>query len=482
MSKQLGIAKNTTYLTGAFVLQKVLSFVYFTLIAIALGASATGAYVFALSYTTLFAVFIDFGLTQVLIRDIAQDPSKKQSLLSSILGIKFWLSIIVVLVVVISSNFIQKPLDTKIMIWIASVIIVGDALNLSIWGVLRGMQNLSYEAVATVLNQIITLVFGGIVLFFHLPVYLLVAALLIGTVFNLSYGIYTLRKKLNISLRLDFDKATALKLLKIAFPFALLGIFMRLYSQVDQILLSFLSGDTVLGWYSVPYKITFALQFIPASFAAALYPALSAYYKKDKEKFKNIFEQSLKYMAIVAFPVSFGIAALAPEIILNIYTEEYTNSILPLQIMIFSIIFVFINFPVGALLNAAHKQVLNTWMMGIVMVVNICANIILIPMLSHVGASIAVMLSSIILFILGMYWSYSVSPFSLRSFLINIAKLFVASLVMFVTVMWLKSYIHYLLTIPVGAIIFVGSIYILHIFDRDEINQFLGYLPKKKSV
>ena len=68
MPKIANIAKNTSYLTLALVFQKIISFTYFTLLARYIGPASLGKYYLALSFTTIFAIFIDLGFANVLIR------------------------------------------------------------------------------------------------------------------------------------------------------------------------------------------------------------------------------------------------------------------------------------------------------------------------------------------------------------------------------------------------------------------------------
>jgi len=72
------VAHNTIWLTGSLVAQKVLSFVYFAIIARQLGVEETGLYVFALAFTALFGIFADFGLTPVVIREVAKERDHSQ--------------------------------------------------------------------------------------------------------------------------------------------------------------------------------------------------------------------------------------------------------------------------------------------------------------------------------------------------------------------------------------------------------------------
>src|SRR3989338_10171951 len=82
------IAKNTAFMTGASIAQKIISFVYFTLIARSIGVEGTGKYFLALSFTTIFVVFVDLGLSNVLVREAAKVRNNIQKYLSTILSVR----------------------------------------------------------------------------------------------------------------------------------------------------------------------------------------------------------------------------------------------------------------------------------------------------------------------------------------------------------------------------------------------------------
>jgi O-antigen/teichoic acid export membrane protein len=88
------IARNTSYFTLALVLQKIISLAYFTMYARELGPNDLGQYYFAISVTSIFAIFIDFGLSNILTREIAKHPEKSSDLLGNILTVKLVLAAI----------------------------------------------------------------------------------------------------------------------------------------------------------------------------------------------------------------------------------------------------------------------------------------------------------------------------------------------------------------------------------------------------
>jgi len=82
--KITNIAKNTSYFTLALILQKVISFTYFVLIARAIGPEDLGKYYFAISFTSIFGIFIDIGQSSVLTREVAKRPDEAEKLFSSV--------------------------------------------------------------------------------------------------------------------------------------------------------------------------------------------------------------------------------------------------------------------------------------------------------------------------------------------------------------------------------------------------------------
>ncbi|MFH1890576.1 MAG: flippase [Candidatus Kuenenbacteria bacterium] len=455
------IARNTTYYTSALIVQKILAFIYFSLIARFMGVEDTGKYTFALSFTTLFAIFIDLGLASVLTREIAKTKEKTQEYLSNILALKIPFSCVVYLLVVGMINILGYPSITKQLVYISGVIMFLDSFTLSFWAVMRGHQQLKFESIGVVGLQLITVVLGGLALFLGLGLKFLILALLCGSIFSFVLSAVTLKRKLNLSITARYNPQVLKFLFKIGVPFALMGIFSRVYTTLDTVLLSTLAGDIYVGWYSIPVKITLALQFLPMAFMAALFPAMSEYFVSNKEKLKHTFEKAMDYLMIIGLPLSVGIIIIAKPVILAVYTESYFNSILPLRILMISLFFLFINFPVGYLLNACNKQVTNTINMGAAVLVSVVLNIVLIPKYAHVGAAIASLSSTLVLFSLGMYWVPKIVNYSKSYLLKNFIKILLSSAAMGIALYFLGPFMHFAWLILAGVIIYFSVLFAL---------------------
>lgn len=477
------IAKNTTFLTIAYIVQKVISFFYFIFIARMLGVDDVGKYTFAISFTTLSAVFIDWGLSQILIRESAKYKDKAQDYLSATLAFRIVASLIVYLVVFFVINIFVNiagydPI-TKQLVYLSGIVMIFDSFTLGFWGIFRGFQNLKYEAIGVVGNQVIVIAIGATALILKLPLHFLIVAFIGGSLFNLIWSASLIRKKLRFSIKFLWDKKLIKFLLKLAFPFALLAIFGRMYGYIDQILLYFLSGEKELAYYSAAYKMIFALQFIPSAFAAAIFPAMSRYFVKSQEQLKFVFDKAMAYLTVLAMPMMFGLASLAPEIILKAYKAEYTPSIFILQILSIGLIFVFLNFPIGSLLNATDRQILNTKLVGLTMVINLILNLILIPLLGFVGAGIAFLFSHGFLFFAGLFVSRKIIPYSKRLLLIIFAKTVLSGGIMSLVVILTKPHIHLLFSIALGAIVYLIMMLVVKGLEKKDFVELKNIFLRK---
>ncbi len=473
------VAKNTFYLTFALVGQKILSFVYFTLLARHLGAETIGKYTFALAFTTIFSIVADLGLQPVLVREVARAKERASDYVQTILGIKIILSLVAYGGVLVAAYLLGHPPLTLQLIGLAGIVMMLDAFHLVLYGVLRGLQNLKYEALGMVVGQGITLTVGSVALLLRLPIHAYLIALGLGSLWNVALAAKMVRRQ-QIILRPKIDRAIVRIFARFAIPFALAGIFVKVYSYIDTVLLQHLRGDLEVGWYSVPYKITYAFQFFPMALSAAIYPALSKTWAQDKARAQWIFERALTYAILLALPIAIGIAALAPEIILTIYGSDFANSIKPLMISIFGLIFIFLYFPVGALLNATDRQMVNTTFMGITMAANIVLNIALIPKYGAVGASIAAVLTNAFLWLTTLLWALRILRPSGYVFKVLIKTLMAVGLMAWV-VLTFKTRIYWPLTMVIGAAVYIALHLLFRTLTRDDINKLIA-LATQKSV
>ena len=123
------ITSNTTWYLLALVLQKLMSFVYFTLLARHLGAEFLGQYYFAISFATMFSVAMDFGLSTVLIREVAKKQFEVEKLFQQIFSLKIILSLITALVIIALDLLLFSSDAVRPLIYLTSLIVLIDSFT-----------------------------------------------------------------------------------------------------------------------------------------------------------------------------------------------------------------------------------------------------------------------------------------------------------------------------------------------------------------
>ncbi len=468
MTKISNIAKNTSYLTLALILQKIISFSYFILLARYLGPADLGKYYFAISFTTIFAIFIDLGFANVLTREIAKNQEKASRWLGNVLTLKLPLTLLSVAAVFIFINALDYGPLVIILVYVSCISMVLDSFTATFFSVVRGFHNLKYESIASVIFQLIVLIVGYGALLLGGGLIPAMGALALASLYNFTYSLIILRRKIKVSIKFLYDRPLIRKILIISWPFAAYAIFQRLYTYLDSVLLLILAGDEQVGLYQVAFKIIFALQFLPLAFTASLYPAMSSYWQNNREQLAISFRRALNYLIIISLPIVIGAVVLADKIIL-LFKSGFEGAILPLQISIIALFFIFINFPIGSLLNACDRQRRNTFNMAIVTIVSVIINLILIPRWQAVGASVTVLITNFLMFILGIYWAKKIITYrSGENWQVFFKALF-ASILMGIIILVGKGALNIFILAVLGAIIYFSSLFIMGGFRKSDI-------------
>lgn len=471
----LRIARNTFFITGASIAQKVISFFYFVLIARGFGVAATGQYFFALSVSTIVSLFVDIGLSHVLIRETARDREHAPAQLQTLLGGKIILSAFAYgVIAVIAFLTVHDAVMTQLIL-LAGVVMLLDSWNFSLYSILRGYERLGYESIGIVLGQIVTLSVGGAALLLHAPLPWMIGALVAGSASHTLWSTYILWSRLGIRAFPRWDSVRLVSMLRMAIPFGLAGLFGKVYSYADGVLLGYLIDHTHVGWYSVAYKLTFAFQFLPMGFAASLFPAFSGLAKTQPDELGKSFTHSSFVLLYFALPISFGIFSTADLIIPFFYGAAYDAAIPVLQLLIFTVPFLFLTYPIGSLLNATYRQTIWTTMMGISMVINLALNGLLIPQWTMIGAAIAALASQAFLVVAGMVIVSRTAHLDLHEWLHTGIRAVVAVTAMTMVVISAKPYMHLVVLMALGGIVYVAALLVLRLVRIDEIMRLVRH-------
>jgi O-antigen/teichoic acid export membrane protein len=473
-----GVAKNIFHLLTSSVLQKAIAFVYFALIARWAGVEHTGAYFFALAWTLMFTTITDMGLTPVLIRESAKDHAHAEKYLNQTLSLKLPLTAVAVLAAMVGAWLFNIEPVTRTLVMLAAVVISLDAISLTFYGVLRGHHVLKYEGLGLVIGQSITMAIGLTALKLHAPLWVLVIALIAGSSWNALASWWVVTRKLQIRVRPSWDWPFAKSILRTAFPFALAGFFVKIYTSADAVLLTHFHGETAAGLYSVPYKLTFAFQFVPMTFTAAFYPAMSRAFATDQKALGDLLYKALWSLMLIVAPIVAGIAVLAPELVLFVYGKDYLPSVMAVETLILALVPIFLDFPIGSLLNASDRQLTQTKLMGLATIVSLALNLALIPKYSLVGVVIASVLSHTVLIIGGFIAIGKFLAWPSGKFLSAALRTTAAAAVMAAVVLLAKPHLPLLVSVLLGILTYPAAAFAFRAVSLADLKALVSGMLK----
>lgn len=478
------IAKNTAFLTASSLIQKLLSLFLVIYITYQLGVEDFGIYSFAFSFVLMFTILGDFGISTWLVRSVSRNLNGASVFLGQSLVLKLILGLVTFLLIMgtmIILNFLD-PVQYSFTI-IIYVLLAGCSMLLdSLAGLLRGIfsafQKMEYEFIVNNLYKITLVVLSFAILFLGFGLFELFLVAVFASLINLLSSIFFVLRKFTMP-KIDFDFSNYKSVIFASYPFAVLAIFMSIYASVDVTMLSFFRGNVEVGYYSAANRLIFTLGFISSAFMTSLFPVMSSFYGKAKEKLPLLVEKSFKYLLIIVLPIAFGTTLLAGRIISFIYPTTISNDFSPasiaLQILVWYSVLSFLNLIFIMVLQSTkyEKNIVKVVVFSVLS--NIIFNLFLIPLYGFAGAAFSTVLSEIIFFIL----AYSQTSKNIHK--INILEILykplISCLIMVVFIQFFFFLNLVILVIASGAVYFL-ILFLLKTLDAEDIGIFKKILSK----
>lgn len=465
MNQIRSIFKNTGWMTISQVITSVCAFLWTIIIARYLGVADYGIVSFAISFTGLMGIVMDFGMSTYITREIA----KNKHLLDKYMGNIFLFKFILAIVLFILSGLILYLMNYQFITIAVTLIFTIELIFMSMTyflnGIFQAFENVKYQAIGTILNSILLLL--GILMTIHFDW----GVIAIAISYAFGFAIYCLYMFFNYISTFSFPKFELdLKFIKEVFlnsiPFGLTNFFYTIYFSIDVVMLSYLVGDYSTGLYKSAYNIIYVFTTFFVVYQSVIFPIMSKFFKESQNLLKISFELSVKYLLLIILPLSVGVFFYAGPLVNLIYSNQYSLASVPVQILIWTVIFLFVNGAASTLLNAISKEATVTKIYIAAAVFNVILNSILIPLFDYNGAAIATVLSEILITILIMNAIFKTNYKPDINLLKNILKLLISALGFACVINFLN--VSMWLAIPIAIIIYLVLLVLTRSIDDED--------------
>lgn len=462
------VARNTIIQFMGKTIATLLAVVIASLMMRYLGPEGFGEYTIIITFLAIFSVLADLGLQATLTREISKEGADVKKVVSNTFTIKliFGLSILL-LAPVIALFFPYSDIVKKgILIGVISYLCI--ILIQVLWGIFQKHFHTEKVAVGEVTAKAIWLL--GVVLCVRLELSILhiIAFVVLANFINLVM-IFLFAQRF-VKIRLAFDFLEWKRLLKIAYPLAIMAALTLVYFRVNIILLSVLKSEVEVGIYGAANKIVEFLITLPAIFAGLLLPVLSRTVFLNREKFRKVYQKGFDALAILALPLVFGTQFFAEPIITLLGGKEFLASANVLRILIFSCGFIFFAHLFSYAVVAANQQRKAAWFYGIAALIAVLGNLIFIPYFSYYATAVVSIASEAII-CLSCAWIVA-RTIKVRPRFKVFLKSLVASLVM-AGMLYLLPECHFSISIVLAIVVYFVVLYILRGFSKETVKEII---------
>ena len=460
------IFANMSWLMVSQILTSVFAFVWTILTARYLGPSDYGVFGTAVSFSTIFGVFATFGIFTYLVRAISTDFENEAKYLNNTLSLKIFLAVFYLAIIFLAAFFLgwNRYVIGFCMLFAFEYLI--KTFHDVFFSSFQAHEKIKYQAITNIIITVLTFIFIIVVIVTDYGLLGIAFAYILANIIALIYAIYAIRKHI-IKPKLAFDFAFYKVLLKAGIPFALTGLFYTIYYSIDIVMITQFASTYDTGLYNSAYKLISVLTLFYSIYSSVIFPVMTKLFKDEKDLLHFSFVKSIKYLSLVTIPIAVFTSLYGYDLI-GIYGAEFIEAGGVLKVLIWTVCFLFVNGACSLILNASHEEYSVTKIYSIAAVFNVVLNLILIPKYSVYGASVATVLSEILILILELYMIKKIGQLPDRHLVYDIVKICVASVVLGI-VLYAFNF-NLWVAMAVSIVVYFATIILLKTFDQEDIS------------
>ncbi len=390
------VLHGTVRLLSGQLFARLLDMALYLVLARRLGVSAFGAFTYAVSFTLLFNVATDLGLTTVFTREAARAPHRIPELLQRTLGLKAVLAPITLVLVLGVARLLGTPNETLLLMAVLGVsMTLGSAAGL-FEGLLRAQGRPGLVGVSLAAASATSCVIVLLALAWGLTPWLAAWAQCAAQVVHLAVAAWGARQVGRDTAAVSAGESpvpSRRALLREALPLALSWVFIALYFRIDAVMLHAMRDEHAVGLYGGIYRFFEAFAMLTVGFRSVMFPFLARAADGPAEGLAVLCRKSLRLQLLFTVLVAVSFGFLGRPLLTFVLGPAYAEAAPGLAILMWALPGSFMADTLLHVLIAQRRQSLGTWAVGATALLNVGLNLVWIPRASYLGASAATVVS-----------------------------------------------------------------------------------------
>jgi O-antigen/teichoic acid export membrane protein len=403
------VAKNSIAPIVLNLFNRAIDFAFAALMARILEPVGNGRYATAINIYLWFDTLANFGLDMVLMREVARDRSEARRLFANTTVLRL---LLFVAVAPILGSFLAgwqalgEPLAAE-TVWAVVLLYVGllpGSMAYGLAALFRGCERHEYPAAIQTVTTILKVTLGVLALVGGLRIVGLAGVSILTNAATLALLVLLARRLIWAELprtRARIEWRMQRVMLAESWPLMASLLLQQLFTGVNVLLLQQLQGDAVVGWYDAARKWVDALVIIPSFFTFAVFPVMSRQAAQDRSGLQRSYQLSVKLLTMVALPAAVLVTLLATPLVGLLSGERFLpHGAIVLQILIWSILFGWINSLTNYVLIALNRQRYVLLASGARVVFTVVANLLFVRTFSYVASAWTIIGGELLLVVL----------------------------------------------------------------------------------
>lgn len=367
----------------------------------ALGAEKMGVFSATQAFANYFMLFAMLGIEYYGQRSIAstRNRDERSEIFCEIYLVQFVASIISIIIYYVSVYFWDSSRISVMLIqglWVISCLFDINWLYF-------GVENFKLTVTRNFIVKIISVV--CIVIFIHEPSDLNLYAIIMAGSTAISQIILwkPIGKYIDFKrVRLKHCREHVWPIIRLFIPMVALSI----YHFMDKTMLDVLSTESEVGYYYAADKLIYIPLGLITAIGTAMLPRISKIVSDSQEKTVELLCKSTELSICLACAIAFGIAAISKEFVPFFFGKGYEKCSTLLVFFVPVLL-------VKTLSNVVDQQYLipakfdnqYTWAVTGGAIVNLICNLLLIPKLGSIGATIGTLIAETVVLVLSMIYA-----------------------------------------------------------------------------
>lgn len=344
-----------------------------------LGAHDVGIYSLGLTVGALAGAFAGLGMGTLITRDIARDPGSAGNILGTAAVLSIGLGVVGGALAVGGAWMAGYSGIVLGVIALNSAIVPCSLLGTILGSAFQGLEIMRWSVMIDISLKTMLLVGAGVAIVLDLGLLGMAVVSASGSIVACLLQVLVATSVFRFPLW-KVSGSLAKSLLARSVPFFAISALWILYTSVDVLLLSKLSGSDSVGIYSTPMRLFGTMLFIPVTITTVLFPRLSAAHVQDTGYMARVSARTLAATVTISFLMAIAGVGLSDRMFVSLLGDsfaEHTGAVV--VALSISIVPTSINVVAARMALASDRQSAISWIGGWALLGKVVLALALIP-------------------------------------------------------------------------------------------------------